>query len=64
MSFPPSMPEEHSPHGNVSATPHPLERSRKAAFGRLISLIISIALAWALTVAITAWLLGLVLTRG
>jgi hypothetical protein len=32
--------------------------------GRLISLIVSVGLAWALTVAITAWLLGLFLSRG
>jgi hypothetical protein len=30
----------------------------------LLSIIVSVGLAWALTVAITAWLLGLFLTRG
>ena len=32
--------------------------------GRLVSLIITVGLAWALTVAITVWLLGLFLSRG
>lgn len=37
---------------------------RPGALGRLISLVISVGLAWALVVAITAWLLGLLLARG
>jgi hypothetical protein len=42
----------------------PKPRRRPAALGRLISLIITVGLAWALTVAITAWVLGLFLSRG
>jgi hypothetical protein len=48
-------------------TPPPVrlrERRRPSAFGRLVSLIVSVGLAWALVVAMTAWLLGLFLTRG
>jgi hypothetical protein len=37
---------------------------RPGSFGRLLSLVISVGLAWALVVAITAWLLGLFLARG
>lgn len=39
-------------------------RTRPGSLGRLISLVISVGLAWALVVAITAWLLGLLLARG
>ena len=42
----------------------PTRRSSAGAFARLVALIISVGLAWALTVAITAWVLGLFLTRG
>lgn len=45
------------------ATPTPT-RTRPGALGRLVSLVISVGLAWALVVAITAWLLGLLLGRG
>ena len=34
------------------------------SLARLISVIVSVGLAWALAVAITAWLLGLFLARG
>jgi hypothetical protein len=42
------------------------QRKRLGAgpLGRLVSLIVTVGLAWALTVAITAWLLGLFLARG
>jgi hypothetical protein len=40
------------------------KRRRPGPLGRLVSLIISVGLAWALVVAITAWLLGLFLARG
>ncbi|MEX2393710.1 MAG: hypothetical protein WD826_04440 [Actinomycetota bacterium] len=46
-------------------SPRPAPGTPKPApMARLISLIITVGLAWALTVAITAWLLGLFLTRG
>jgi hypothetical protein len=39
-------------------------RRGSGSLGRLISVIVSVGLAWALVVGITAWLLGLFLTRG
>jgi hypothetical protein len=53
-----------SPPVAVPAEAGPTTRSRPGALGRLISVIVSVGLAWALVVAITAWLLGLFLTRG
>jgi hypothetical protein len=49
------------------AAPRPDARrttTRPGTLGRLISVIVSVGLAWALVVAITAWLLGLFLARG
>jgi hypothetical protein len=40
------------------------EPRRSGALARLISLVITVGLAWALAVAVTAWLLGLFLARG
>jgi hypothetical protein len=55
----------------VVAAPQPppapvaaLRSGRPGSLGRLISVIVSVGLAWAIVVASTAWLLGLFLTRG
>lgn len=50
----------------TAPAPLPIAPKRRGPgpLGRLVSLIITVGLAWALTVAITAWLLGLFLTRG
>lgn len=62
-------PEE--PQPVVEAPPAPATRPavvavapRPGSLARLISVIVSVGLAWALTVAVTAWLLGLFLARG
>jgi hypothetical protein len=52
------------PASPVAVQRVPRARRRPGALARLISLIVSVGLAWALVVAITAWLLGLFLARG
>jgi hypothetical protein len=47
----------------AAATRVQVERG-PGSLGRLISVIVSVGLAWALVVAITAWTLGLFLARG
>jgi hypothetical protein len=48
-----------------TTTPFVREPSgRPSAVGRLVSLIVSIGLAFAIAVALTAWLVGLALGRG
>lgn len=32
--------------------------------GRLIAFVVSVGLAWAITIAVVAWLIGLVFARG
>jgi hypothetical protein len=59
----PPMPAEPVAAAPVAAEPRPTRRA-PGALARLVSLIVSVGLAWALTVAITAWLLGLFLARG
>ncbi|MCI0346350.1 MAG: hypothetical protein L0221_13055, partial [Chloroflexi bacterium] len=49
-----------SPHATAAVS----SRSGPGSLARLISVIISVGLAWALVVAITAWVLGLFLARG
>lgn len=56
---PPTVPVEHRAPVAARSAPR-----RPGPLGRLLSIIVSVGLAWALTVAITAWLLGLFLTRG
>ena len=61
---------EQVPVPEPAPTPPPVpsapskRRSASGGLGKLISLIVSVGLAWALTVAITAWLLSLFLSRG
>lgn len=56
--LPPSMPQ---PRAGAEA---PARRAGPGPLARLVSIVITIGLAWALTVAVTAWLLGLFLSRG
>jgi hypothetical protein len=70
-----ATPEADLYHDPAPPTPEPLVsepptkdlgsvRTRPGSLGRLISVIVSVGLAWALVIAITAWLLGLFLARG
>jgi len=61
-----------SPNPQVDAPPaapslpprRPLAPSGPGPLARVIALVISVGLAWAIAVALSAWLLGLFLARG
>lgn len=52
------------PQEDPPQQPPVVRRSGPGALARLISVIVSVGLAWALFVAVTAWVLGVFLTRG
>jgi hypothetical protein len=60
---PPPLDERLDEEALARATAVGTEREA-GSLGRLISVIVSVGLAWALAVGITAWVLGLFLARG
>ncbi|MEX0874229.1 MAG: hypothetical protein WD646_05875 [Actinomycetota bacterium] len=71
---PPSMPDARSedpapgrPGAPIPASPpqrYPSASSGPGPLARVLALIVSVGLAWAIALALTAWLLGLFLARG
>jgi len=56
-------PQVHEPRVERPILP-PAGPPRPGPLARVIALVISVGLAWAIAVALSAWLLGLFLTRG
>jgi hypothetical protein len=54
----------HEPVHRPAPPPPPPMPSGPGPLARVIALVISVGLAWAIAVALSAWLLGLFLTRG